>query len=355
MSTNHREGGYTFEFNEPAESTELDKLLSDPRDSKTFAIDDDVPNTIPEAITSNERLPNVSQLSSFRLEALPIKGLKVFFYAALALVVVISLFEIIRVYHYALNLHVGAAYAFIGLLVLVSLLGIRVVLRYLNDSENLAKLVDIQEQADKLLEGNDFGKSKDFIKALRTFYQNKPQEELFDRCLKEMPDYSNDKEVIQHIETTFLKPLDEEATRRVSTHCMQTGVAVAISPWASLDMLLSLWRSVKMIDEVAQVYGVRPSLPNRVRLLRRVLHQLLFVGVTELMTESLLAEFGFQGITSSLSARAGQGIGAGFYSAKIGIAAMKVSRPIAFDETNKPKMSTMAKGMVSKVTGLFRP
>src|SRR5690554_7520572 len=81
-----------------------------------------------------------------------------------------------------------------------------------------------------------------------------------------MPDYSNDKEVIQHIDTTFLKPLDEEATRRISTYCVQTGVGVAISPWASLDMLLSLWRSIKMIDDIAQVYGVRPSLPNRLRL-----------------------------------------------------------------------------------------
>src|SRR5690554_3371 len=88
MSSNHREGGYTFELNEPAESTELDQLLSDTRESKTFAIDDDVPESIPQSITSNERLPNVSQLSSFKLEALPIKGLKVFFYAALALVVV---------------------------------------------------------------------------------------------------------------------------------------------------------------------------------------------------------------------------------------------------------------------------
>jgi len=355
MSSDHRKGGFTFELDETnAANSELDQLLqNEQRESKTFAIDDTEPESVPESIVANERLPSVSQFSMFKLEALPIKGLKVFFYSALALVIVLSAFEVVRVFNYALSIHTAAAYAFGALLLMVALFGVRVVYRYFKDTENLSKLVGLQDQAERLLEGNDFGQAQGFISELRGFYKNKPQAEYFERCIKEMPDYSNDREAIKHIDNIFLKPLDEEATRRVSNYCVQTGVGVAISPWASLDMLLSLWRSVKMIDDVAQVYGVRPSLPNRLRLFRRVVNQLLFVGATELLTESVLAEFGFQGITSSLSARAGQGIGAGFYTAKIGIAAMRVTRPIAFTASNKPKMSAVAGEMVSKIKRIF--
>lgn len=323
------------------------------RQSKTFDIDDNLPESLPQSIVANERLPQVSQFSKLKLEALPLKGLKLFFYSALALVIVLSAFEIIRVFTYALSIHIIVAYAFGALLSLVALFGLRVVYRYLKDKENLAQLTNIQDQAERLLEGNDFGQAQGFINELSNFYKNKPQQEHFQHCIKELPDYSNDREAINHIDNHFLKPLDQEATKRVSTYCIQTGVGVAISPWASLDMLLSLWRSIKMIDDIAQVYGVRPSLPNRLRLLKRVINQLLFVGATELLTETALAEFGLQGITSTLSARAGQGIGAGFYTARIGIAAMTVTRPIAFNEHNKPKTKKVAAEMINKITRLF--
>lgn len=322
------------------------------RQSKTFVIDDDAPQAVPQSIVANERLPNVSQFSSFKLESLPIKGLKIFFYAALALIIVLSVFEIIRAFQYALSIHLVAAYLFGALLTIVAALGLRLVYRYLIDAENLSKLGNIQDQAERLIEGNDFGQAKGFIKSLRVFYKQKPQEEHFERCINDMPDYSNDREAIKHIDTVFLKPLDDEAVRRISVYCMQTGVTVAVSPWATLDILFSLWRSTKMIDDVAQVYGLRPSLPNRLRLLRRVLHQLVFVGATELVMDSALTEFGIQGLTGKLSTRAGQGIGAGFYTAKIGIAAMKVTRPIEFNNENKPKISLIANEMVNKIRNL---
>ncbi|GLR63821.1 TIGR01620 family protein [Marinospirillum insulare] len=356
MTQNKRKGGFTFDLGEAdsLNGTDDDQPATEStRQSKTFVIEEDVPESVPESIVANERLPEVTQFSLFKLEALPLKGLKVFFYSALALVVVLSGFELVRAFNYALSIHWVLASVFSVLLGWVALLGLRLVYRYLKDTENLSKQVAMQDKAERLLEGNDFGQAKSFINELRGFYKNKPQEAHFERSIQVMPDYSNDKETINHLDEIFLKPLDKEATRRVSTYAVQSGVGVAISPWASLDMLLSLWRSMKMIDDVAQVYGVRPSLPNRLRLFRRVVNQLLFVGATELIAENALAEFGFQGITTSLSARAGQGIGAGFYTAKIGLAAMKVTRPIAFTSANKPKMSSLTGEMLNKVKSIF--
>src|SRR5690554_4733000 len=143
------------------------------RQSKTFDIDDNLPESLPQSIVANERLPQVSQFSKLKLEALPLKGLKLFFYSVLALVVVLSAFEIIRVFTYALSIHIIVAYTFGALLSLVALFGLRVVYRYLKDKENLAQLTNIQDQAERLLEGNDFGQAQGFINELSNFYKKK--------------------------------------------------------------------------------------------------------------------------------------------------------------------------------------
>jgi len=124
---------------------------------------------------------------------------------------------------------------------------------------------------------------------------------------------------------------------------------VAISPWASLDMLLSLWRSVKMIDEVAQVYGMRPSVMNRYKLLKQVIHQLAFVAASEMVIDQLMEEFGSSTLTGIASARLGQGLGAGIYTARIGISAMKVSRPIIFSKDSQPKTKSVVAPMLARL------
>lgn len=355
MSTDDKKRGYVFELDadDDESSSQAYKAAEPSRKSEIFIRDDEEMMAVPESIDGSERLPNVAELSLFRLEKLPIKGLKIFLYSALALVIVLSAFEVVRVFNYALSLHWIVASLFGFLLSVVAGLALRLLYRYTKDTENLSVLGDIQDQAERLLEGNDFGQAASFIAALRSFYRGKPQAEYFERCIEQMPDYSNDREAIKHINAIFIKPLDDKAVRRISSYCVQTGVAVAVSPWASLDMFFSLWRSIRMVDDIGQVYGMRPSLPNRIRLLRKVLNQLLFVGVTELVMDGALAELGIQGITGKLSARAGQGIGAGFYTAKIGVAAMKVSRPIGFTEAEKPKVSHVAAEMISKVKSLF--
>jgi putative membrane protein len=124
---------------------------------------------------------------------------------------------------------------------------------------------------------------------------------------------------------------------------------VAASPWASLDMVLSLWRSIKMIDDIAQIYGIRPSLTNRYKLLKLVFHQLAFVGSSEIVIDQVVHELGSSVLTSMASTRLAQGLGAGIYTAKIGIAAMEVSRPIAFLNSDQPKVKSVIRPMLGKM------
>ncbi len=324
------------------------------RQAKTFSLkNDDIATEVPESITAGERLPHVSEYSGIKLEALPLKGIKPFFIALLILLVSLLAWEVVSVFLSVLQVHWSLALGYVLLLSVVTGLGLRCVWAYFHDRQNMTLLQGIQHRAARLLDGHDFGKSSDFVKALEAFYKDKPQAIYFQQCLEQMPDYSNDKEVIEHINRVFLKPLDEEAQKRISHFTLQTSAAVAISPWAALDMALSLWRSMKMIDHVAQVYGMRPSLSNRYALLKLVVQQLVFVGSSEVIIEPLLQEMGASSLTAVASTRLSQGLGAGIYSAKIGLAAMAVSRPIAFSNEDRPKIKGLIAPAFAQVKALF--
>lgn len=351
--TSARSSGHHFNVADETNAASAE-ATGNPRQAKTFIpAKDEQLSAAPETITAGERLPQISEYSGIQLEKLPIKGLKTFFRVAAVLLLVLLGWDIYDVFRSALAIHWLAASAFILLILLVAVQGGRLLWFYTQDRENLAALNDIQHEAQRLISANDFGDARPFMQKLQTFYAQKPQAVFYQRCIDQLPDYSNDREIIEHIERVFVRPLDQEALRRVSAFSLQTGTAVALSPWASLDMLLSLWRSLKMIDEIAQVYGIRPSLQNRYKLLKQVTHQLLFVGATEVVIDQMMSEVGAATLTMT-SSRIGQGIGAGIYTARIGIAAMAVSRPIEFNNDHKPKLKSVINPMLNHLKNLFK-
>jgi len=304
------------------------------RKPEVFKFGGDEVDSPPESITDGERLPHVSDYSGIHLESLPIKGLKTFVYSILALVLVIISWESYELIKFALEINWFIAILFGGLIAGVVIQSIRLLWVYLTDKENLGKLESIRNHANRLKAGHDFGNSSKLILELNTFYASKPQAAHLSRCLDQLPDYSNDREAVDHVNKLFLHPLDEEAKRRISKQCLQSGVLVGLSPWPGLDMAFALWRSVKMINDVAQVYGLRPSIRNRYKLIKMVIHKIAFVGVSQVVADQFIQGLGLSKVGASI----GQGVGAGIYSARIGIAAIKLTRPFEFEEGEEPSV-----------------
>ncbi|MGH1372121.1 MAG: TIGR01620 family protein [Cellvibrionaceae bacterium] len=302
----------------------------------------------PEAITAGERLPHVSEYSGIRLEALPVKGIKRLFYSVATLFAVLLAWDLADVYRGLSEMQPVLGYGFLVFVASVVGFGGVTFWRYRYDRDNLRALESIQRHAQRLRGVNDKGEAKKLIAELVSFSTDKPQALYLANCLKQLPDYSNDREVIAHLERSFLNPLDQEAIRRISKHSVTTGVSIAVSPWASLDMLLSLWRNVKMVEDVAQVYGVRPSLVSRLRLLKMVLHHMAMAGVSEVLIDQA-GQVAAVGVSTVIGARATQGIAASIYTARIGIATMSVSRPFLFIEEDRPKVSALMKPIVHQV------
>lgn len=305
----------------------------------------------PESICGSENEVNSQHYPGIGLQALPIKGLKQLVVTLGLLLLFIMAWQLVTIYQALSESHWSLSAAFLGLIAVVAVFALRCCFSFIADKENMAALADIQQQTSALKAKTDKGAAKAVLKQLAQFYADKPHASLFDNCIAQLPDYHNDRETIKQVEQVFVKPLDEAALTQVSKHSVNTSMIVAASPWASVDMLLALWRSMKMIDEVGKIYGMRPSLTNRYRMLLKVIKYLAFIGVSELAISELMQEFGTTSLAGITGVRLSQGVSAGIYTARIGVAAMHVCRPIAFEQDNKPKLKHLINGIINHVSG----
>jgi len=302
----------------------------------------DISTDAPQSITGEEVLPSVTDYTKIKLDALPIRGLKQFAVAILLALLVYAGVEIRATVIQAMQIHWTLAVIFCGFVSVAVGAGFYLLWQLFGHHADEKQIEALRSMADDIRLQHSCGVAITLCNQLDTYYHNKPQNIPWQRCKKSMPDYNDDREALAHVEHMFLRHLDAEAQRRISSHSTQIGIAVAVSPWASVDMLLSFWRNLQMIIDVAQVYGIRPSLRNRLKLMRSVLHHMAVSGASEVVISELVKEVGGREALGILSARVAQGLGVGIYSAKIGIAVMHVCRPVVFEKDNAPSLADIA-------------
>lgn len=306
--------------------------------------------TTPTAVTAEQGMPTAGQI---RLEALPVKGLKTALIAAGTLALMAIGWPLMQWLTWAFDVQPLMG---VGLLMVFTLLASFCgysLWQVVKGQAQVRELMQLQEQALHLSGHKTFGKAKTYVAALEVFYQGKPQGDMLAEVLKNLPDYADDNETLAHIERGFLAPLDEEALRRINAYSSQTALAVALSPWVSLDMALSLLRNGQMLSRIGELYGLRPSMLGRWRLIKLVVSHLIGAGASEWALDQALDTLGL-GAVQMVGLRATQGIGAGLYTAKIGLAAMDVCRPMGFSAEQKPVFKHLWEHLVVQIRGRFK-
>lgn len=144
-------------------------------------------------------------------------------------------------------------------------------------------------------------------------------------------------DVFQLYEHHVLRDMDERAKKVIVKRSRENGVIVALSPVAWLDMFLTLARSLRMIREISEIYGLRAGVWGRMQLYRRVARNLILIGMTDLATDAAVDVIG-AGVAGKLSASLGQGVAAGIYSTRLGYMTVKAVRPLGIS----PKVITLA-------------
>ncbi|QPB42397.1 TIGR01620 family protein [Rodentibacter haemolyticus] len=145
-----------------------------------------------------------------------------------------------------------------------------------------------------------------------------------------------------------LKPLDAKAKKLIGKIAAESAVVVAISPLSVVDMFFVAWRNIRLINKIAEIYGIELGYFTRIRLLRMVLVNIAFAGVTEIV-QDMSMDWLSQDITAKFSARIAQGIGVGLLTARLGVKAMEFCRPLAFQPSEKPKLSHLQKELLTTI------
>ncbi|MDW6093047.1 YcjF family protein [Vibrio rhizosphaerae] len=163
----------------------------------------------------------------------------------------------------------------------------------------------------------------------------------------------NDGEVLALFDVFVLKHLDDKAIQLISRYATESAALVAVSPLAITDMLLVAWRNLAMINRLSDLYGVRLGYWSRIRLLRTMFVNMAAAGASEIAIDAgtdLLSA----GLAGKISARAGQGVGVGILTARLGLQAVTLLRPLPWVPERKAKLTRVRKAIVSRVLALVK-
>ncbi len=162
----------------------------------------------------------------------------------------------------------------------------------------------------------------------------------------------NDAEIMQLYARNVLSKVDQKALKEIAKFSSESVVLVALSPIAIVDMLLMFWRNLRLVNKIASLYGLKLSYWSRIKLIKQVIINMAYAGASELVAD-LGADLLGAELLGKLSARLAQGLGAGMLTARLGLKAMHLCRPVPFTD-DAPKLGQVRQQIVSKVQSLIK-
>jgi putative membrane protein len=141
-------------------------------------------------------------------------------------------------------------------------------------------------------------------------------------------------------ERELLTTLDADARLAVESAARQVAMVTALVPLALADVAAALVANLRMVRRVAEIYGGRSGSFGSLRLMRRVFASLLAAGALAL-TDDMIGSVAGGGVISKLSRRFGEGVVNGALTARVGVAAIELCRPLPFVALERPAISSL--------------
>ncbi len=157
-------------------------------------------------------------------------------------------------------------------------------------------------------------------------------------------------DMIRLAERELMTPLDQEARRLVSLAAQRVSIVTAVSPRALVDVLFVFVASLRLIRQLALLYGGRPGAFGMIRLMRHVIAHVAITGGMA-ASDSLIQQVLGHGLAAKLSQRLGEGVLNGLLTARLGLAAIDVTRPLPFTALPRPVLADLAKDLLRKRDG----
>ena len=214
----------------------------------------------------------------------------------------------------------------------------------------LAQLDQLRGRAVAARANADLREARAVVQAVTRLYANRPDTAWgLARFAERQGEVLDADALLALAEAEVLPVLDSRARAEVEAAARQVAMVTALVPLALADVATALVANLRMIRKIAEIYGGRSGALGSWGLLRRVFASLLAAGALAL-GDDLIGSVAGGGVLSKLSRRFGEGVVNGALTARVGLAAIDLCRPLPFVAVERPSTS----GTVSRaLTGLL--
>ncbi len=206
----------------------------------------------------------------------------------------------------------------------------------------LATVERLHARAAEILINDDRAAGRTVVRELLSFERSTPHLARARADLEtHLTEIIDGADLIRLAERELMAPLDVQARRMVSAAAKRVSLVTAVSPRAAVDLLFVLYTALSLMRRLARLYGSRPGTLGMIRVFRLVLSHLALTGGMA-AGDSLISQMLGHGVAARVSARLGEGVLNGLLTARLGLAAIEVTRPLPFAALPPPALNDLA-------------
>ncbi|MBR9863456.1 MAG: TIGR01620 family protein [Rhodobacteraceae bacterium] len=222
--------------------------------------------------------------------------------------------------------------------------------RELATLSRLRRIDGLRAEAEHLVQEGTLAEVHSYQDKLESLYRGRVELRWgLARLAEQRNDILDADSALAQSESLLLRPLDDLARKQIETAARQVATATAVVPLAFADVIVALSANLRMIRRIAQIYGGRSGTLGSWRLTKAVAAHLVATGAVAI-GDDLIGSVAGGGVLSKVSRRFGEGVINGALTARVGVAAIEVCRPMPFQVEPKPRVTNIIK---RSLTGLF--
>lgn len=224
-----------------------------------------------------------------------------------------------------------------GLLVVAAFAFAMIVLREIIGFTRLSRLNRLRKEVAEATETRDAAREKRAALRIAALYAGRPETSWNLRRFREYArDVHDPGELLALADREIVARLDTTARQLVTRSAKRVATVTTLSPLVLIAVGYVLVENLRLLRMLATVYGGRPGWLGVLRLARLVAGHMIATGGLAL-TDDLLGQFLGQDILRRLSRRLGEGAFNGALTARVGVAAIELIRPLPFLASRRPR------------------